>query len=116
MKKETWKYIALLNMLILSFLGMGILQYFKCNHFDWYNSHVILGSTVLILGIAGWLTLVVQSSFYFHKKSRSKKMEAKPMDVMDKIENAKNLAFKKGWDEMIDCLQEIQEDLEENGY
>ena len=38
------------------------------------------------------------------------------MDVMDMVENAKNLAFKRGWDEMIDRLSEIQNELEENGY
>ena len=70
MKKETWKYVAMLNMTILSFLGMGIHQYLKNDHIDWYNSHIFLGSTILLLAIAGWLTLIVQSSFYFHNKSR----------------------------------------------
>ena len=70
MKKETWKYVAMLNMMILSFLGMGILQCFKSNCIDWYNSHIYLGSTILLLAIGGWLTLIIQSSFYLHNKSR----------------------------------------------
>ncbi len=70
MKKETWKYVAMLNMTILSFLGMGILQYFENNYIDWYNSQRFLGTIIILFGVAGWLTLVIQSSFYFHNKSR----------------------------------------------
>lgn len=70
MKKETWKYVAMLNMTILSFLGMGIHQYLENNYIDWYNSQRFLGTIILLFGVAGWLILVIQSSIYLHNKSR----------------------------------------------
>lgn len=38
------------------------------------------------------------------------------MDVMDMIQNAQNLAFRQGWDEMIDRLEEIKNKLDKDGY
>ena len=70
MEKENWKYISMLNMIILTFLGMAIHEYFKNNHMDWYNSHMFLGTFTLLMGVAGWLVLVSQSTTYLHSKSR----------------------------------------------
>ena len=66
MKKENWMYLAATSMMVLSFVGLGILEYFRTNHMDWYNSLHVWGGVVALLGTTAWLLLVAVTFIYIY--------------------------------------------------